>query len=117
MTNNYTDKDIQEIRRLNKWRTEGLWGIGHINEDNGTMDVIARDTGEIIAEDVAEHNAGFLAIAPKMADMALHYYELSEQQQARIEELERQEKIYEGLVSTLQNKCQMHEHNYEVAKK
>jgi len=68
--------NVKDILELDSKRTQGDWAIGHINENIDTMDVISVLQGEIIAEDVASHNAGLIATVPLMVEI------IKEQQEA-----------------------------------
>lgn len=104
MTNNYTDKDIQEIREADEKRTQGDWVAenltdvfselgqidtnGRASDNNDGWQIADCDVGRTFVDgeltelefDEKNANAQFIALAPKMADIIL-------QQQKRIEEL------------------------------
>lgn len=105
------DKDIQRILELLGNITEGKWGIGHINDDFGFMDVISTYQGEIIAEDVAEHNALAIVELPEMVEIIKQQQEglktyrdvhivdsvIAEKQQAKLDKaIEALEEIVNG---------------------
>jgi len=58
--------NTQRIFAADAKRTKGTWGIGYINDDKQEADIISVETGEVIAEGVALHNALFISLGPNM---------------------------------------------------
>lgn len=85
-----------EIMKLLGNITDGKWGIGHINDDFGIMDIISTDQGEIIAEDVAEHNAVAIVILPLIAEMLKEIMEKNKELKSYwVSDVQEMSKIYE----------------------
>ena len=60
------DTEYARLKGLDEKRTQGEWCIGYINDDLHVMDVISRESGEVIAEEVAAHNGSFIASSVAM---------------------------------------------------